>query len=85
MKKGKGFTISIGELIDRLSIANVKVWKAEEAMSKVTSDKEVAKYALMIRAMNRERSELREEINSRLEGRTRGTTKIAYPNLGRDK
>ena len=85
MKKCKGFTISIGELIDRLSIANVKVWKAEEAMSKVTKNKEVAKYALMIRAMNRERSELREEINSRLEGRTRGTTKINYPNLGRDK
>lgn len=79
------FTISIGELIDRLSIANVKVWKAEEAMSKVKNDKEIAKYALMIRAVNRERSELREEINSRLEGRTRGTNKLGYPGLGRDK
>ena len=85
MKKCKGFTISIGEIIDRLSIANVKVWKAEEAMSKTKDSKEIAKYAIMVRTMNRERSELREEINSRLEGRTRGTTKINYPNLGRDK
>lgn len=85
MKKRTGFTISIGELIDRLSIANVKVWKAEEAMSKTINKHEIADYALMIRAMNRERSELREEINSRLEGRTRGTTKLGYPGLGRDK
>jgi len=85
MKKSRGFTVSIGELIDRLSIANVKVWKAEESMSKVKNSKDIAQFALMIRAMNRERSELREEINSRLEGRTRGTTKISYPGLGRDK
>ena len=85
MKKCKGFTISVGELIDRLSIANVKVWKAEEAMSKVKGSKDIAKYALMIRAVNRERSELREEINSRLEGRTRGSAKLNYGKLGRDK
>jgi predicted nucleic acid-binding Zn-ribbon protein len=73
-----GFSISTGELIDRLSIANIKVWRSEEAMSAAKTDKEIARYALMIRAMNKERSEIREEINQRLDGRQRGTIKIEY-------
>ena len=62
--------------------------KAEEALSAANDkgDKEgIAKYALMIREVNRDRSELREEINRRLEGKGRGTNKLGYLTLGRDK
>lgn len=78
------FTISTGELIDRLSIANIKVWKAEEAFNIAKSDKEHAKWAKQIRIMNRERSEMREELNERLDNRQRGTKKMSY-GLGRDQ
>jgi hypothetical protein len=78
------FTISTGELIDRLSICNVKVWKAEEAINSAKDEKTVAKYAIMVRSVNRERAELREAINERIDKRSRGTTKLNYA-LGRDK
>lgn len=94
MKKNKGFIVSIGELIDRISILNIKVWKTEEEINKIKNNttinkleqnEKIANYALMIRDLNTERSNLREEINFRLEGRTRGTKKIEYFGLGRDK
>lgn len=90
-KKNSCFTISIGELIDRLSIANIKVWKAEEAINEAKKIRHVKErkekiyyYSMMIRDVNTERANLREEINLFLEGKTRGTKKLNY-GLGRDK
>lgn len=86
--KAERFVISIGELIDRISILNVKIWHTEEAVSQAKNDKDmnkVADLALMLRALNRERASLREEINVSIEGASRGSTKVNYVDLGRDK
>lgn len=83
-----GLKLSIGELIDRMSILNVKIWHAEEAFSraKIANDNEnMAKIAIMTRALNRERSDIREEINVIIEGRNTGSNKINYLNLGREQ
>ena len=84
----KKFVIPIGELIDRISILNVKIWHTEEALSKANEDGHPAKVgdiALMIRALNTERANLREEINIRLDKKLSGTKKINYVNVGRGK
>ena len=81
MKKNGKFTISIGELIDRISIINVKIWHAEEKFTraKEENDKEnMANIAVLTRELNRERASLREEINHCIEGKGRGSTKLNY-------
>jgi len=85
MKKKKGVTISIGELIDRLSIVNLKVWHVEEKIAKTIDKNEKADLGDLIRCLNRERADLREEINQILEGKKRGTNKIEYVKIGRGK
>lgn len=79
----KGFTVSIGELIDRLSITNIKMWHMDEAIAKTDDPVKKGEYADIARNLNRERTDLREEINMRLEGRSRGTNKIEYTGVGR--
>ena len=78
-----GFTVSIGELIDRLSIVNIKMWHMDEAISKTDDKIKKGEYADIARNLNKERTDLREEINIRLEGRSRGTNKIEYTGVGR--
>ncbi len=82
------FKISIGELIDRISILNVKIWHSEEAFSNAKNKKDIkqmANIAILTRTLNSERACLREEINICLEGIGRGSTKINYMKLGREK
>ena len=81
--KMDGYKVSIGELIDKLSIVNIKMWHMDEAMSKATDKAKAGEYALIARDLNRERSDLREEINIRLEGQSRGSNKIEYTGVGR--
>ena len=84
--------LSIGELIDRLCIINLKIWHLDTAMSeaankipltKTVSDKNALKaqagdYAIQAREQNAERTMVREMINKRLEGKSRGTDKLEY-------
>ncbi len=82
----RGYTVSIGELIDRISIVNVKMWHMDAGISEANKkgDNETAgKLAGIARALNCERADLREEINMRLEGKSRGTNKIEYAGVGR--
>ena len=85
---GKGYTVSMGELIDRISITNIKMWHLDKRISKLNKsgkqeDKiEAGELAGLTRDSNRERADLREEINLRLEGRSRGSNKIEYTKLG---
>lgn len=86
IEKKAGYTISIGELIDRISIVNIKMWHldAKVAEENKKDNHEIAgKLAGMSRELNKERADLREEINMRLEGRSRGTNKIEYAGVGR--
>lgn len=86
MKKKAGYNISIGELIDKLSIVNVKMWHVDSALTEAREkmDKEKAgELAWLARDLNRERTDLREEINILLEGHSRGSNKIEYSGLGR--
>ncbi len=85
----ENYTISLGELIDRLAITNIKMWHLDERISKLNKsgkkeDKiEAGELAGLTRDSNRERADLREELNLRLEGRSRGSNKIEYTKLGR--
>ena len=90
---GAKYEIPVGELIDRLSIINNKIWHCDEkqhelgAKAKLEDDLKESEhlYALsgrmaqQARELNNERSAVREEINYRLEGYKRGSDKINYP------
>ena len=83
------YKISIGELIDRLSIMNIKIWHLDTELSILNKSKKkkdkikAGELAALTRDANRERTDLREGINELIEGRTRGTNKIEYTKLGR--
>ena len=83
------YKISIGELIDRLSIMNIKIWHLDTELSILNKSKKkkdkikAGELAALTRDANRERTDLREGINAIIEGRTRGTNKIEYTKLGR--
>jgi len=83
MKKQKGYSISVGELIDRLAITNIKMWHLDEALAKTDDKVKKGEYADMVRNLNKERTDLKEEINIRLEGASRGSNKIEYTGVGR--
>ena len=85
----KGYKISIGELFDLLAIANIKIWHLEERISKLSKSKkdkdkiEMGELTRLIRAANRERVSMKEELNLRLEGKTRALGKVEHTKLGR--
>jgi len=79
--KDTGYTVPIGEIIDQLSICNIKMWHTDEGISKAEAGGDYAqagKLAVMARQLNAKRADLREEINMRLDGRGAGTNKIEY-------
>ena len=79
--KDTGYTVPIGEIIDQLSICNIKMWHTDEGISKAEASGDYAqagKLAVMARQLNAKRADLREEINIRLDGRGAGTNKIEY-------
>lgn len=79
--KDEGYRVPIGELIDQLSICNIKMWHTDEGISKAEKNGDFAdagRLAVMARQLNAKRADLREEINIRLDGRGAGTNKIEY-------
>ena len=77
----EGYKISTGELIDRLSIVNVKMWHMDEGIAKAikAGDKlKAGELAGFVRELNADRADLREEINRRVDGVGKGTNKIEY-------
>jgi len=79
--KDEGYKVPIGELIDQLSICNIKMWHTDEGISKSEREgdyDQAGRMAVMARQLNAKRADLREEINIRLEGRGAGTNKIEY-------
>lgn len=85
----KRYDVSIGELIDRLAITNIKIWHLDSKLAELNKSKkkedkiEAGEIAAITRDANNERVAVREEINLRIEGKTRGTSKIEYTRLGR--
>ena len=80
------FVISIGELIDRLSIVNIKQWHFDEAIAKAKEKKDFDKagrLAMITKDLNKERADLREEINLRLEGKTTSGAESEHADIGR--
>lgn len=57
--------VSLGDLIDRLSIVNQKIWHLESDIRKgvLTDLTEIGKRALQIRDFNKERIALKNAIN----------------------
>lgn len=65
--RGDKMNVSMGDLIDRLSIVNLKIWHLEEQIragkeQELTIEK-IGKNALEIRDLNRERIALKNAIN----------------------
>ena len=87
-KKEMRYRLSVGELIDRISISNIKIWHLEQAISEAKKQGKkikVSEMALQVRELNRDRSDLREEINIVMNDKKLGTNKIEYVNIGRGK
>lgn len=57
---------SLGDLIDKLSIVNIKIFHLVDIVETVTDDKTVADAARKSQQLNRRRSQLINEINERL-------------------
>ncbi len=56
--------LTIGEMIDRLSIVNIRLWHLQDIVADETEASVVAKAAKDIERANAERAELRNAINS---------------------
>lgn len=58
---------TIGSLIDKLSIVNIKIWMAEDKKrDKFASDKEVADATRITNVANQQRNDLIQEIDEKL-------------------
>lgn len=58
---------TIGNLIDKLTIANLKIWKLEDAKRSINAtDKEIADATKKTNIVNQMRNDLIEEIDERL-------------------
>jgi len=67
--------LTIGELIDRLAIENVRLWHLQDAMT-VADDRAAANAARATTEANTRRVALRAEITRRLEGRGDDGTRV---------
>jgi len=67
--------LTIGELIDRLAIENVRLWHLQDAMT-VADDQAAASAARATLEANTRRVALRAEITRRLEGRGADGTRV---------
>lgn len=73
--------LPLGELVDRLSIINVKMWHVDEGIAKAERKNDFQKageLAVMARGLNKERAKVREEINKLFHGESTGSEKIEY-------
>ena len=71
----------IADVIDKLSKGNIATWHFDQKAAELAlsgSFYEAGIFACKARKLNHKRADLREELNLRLEGRTRGTQKIEY-------
>lgn len=58
---------TIGNLIDKLTIANIRIWMAEDVKrSKKASDKEIADATRITNVVNQQRTDLIQEIDESL-------------------
>ena len=78
------YQIPTGELVDRLTIVNIKIWHLEEKIAKAQIDNDfekIGKLALQIRIINNDRIELKEEINRIVDGTETGSDKLNFTRL----
>lgn len=54
---------SLGELVDMLSVVNVKMYHMVDIVEQSSDDNEVAKISRKLASLNRQRSELKNAIN----------------------
>lgn len=79
-------TLPLGELVDRLSIINVKMWHVDSGIAKAEQACDMARageLAVMARGLNKERAKVREEINELFHGESTGSEKLEYAGVGR--
>lgn len=57
---------TIGSLIDRLSVVNLRIWKCEDVKRSSESDKEIAEATRKTNIANQQRNDLIEQIDLKL-------------------
>lgn len=61
---------SIAEIIDQLIIVNLKIYRLVEVVERESDDEVVADAARKLQRLNRQRSQLKNELNKQLGDRT---------------
>lgn len=70
---------TIGNLIDKLSVTNCRIWAAEDIKRKIgASDKEIADATRLTNICNKQRNDLIQEIDERLNEIAEGKKQILY-------
>lgn len=71
--------ITIGNLIDQLTIANIRIWMAEDIKRNVNAtDKEIADATKVTNIVNQQRNDLIQEIDESLNNLSRGELQKLY-------
>ncbi len=70
---------TIGNLIDKLTIANLRIWKAEDIKrDKKASDKQIADATRITNIVNSQRNDLIQEIDEKLNELAQGSLQKLY-------
>lgn len=70
---------TIGNLIDKLTIANLRIWKAEDIKRDgKTTDKEIADATRITNVVNSQRNDLIQEIDEKLNELAKGKIQKLY-------
>jgi uncharacterized protein YpiB (UPF0302 family) len=74
---------TIGNLIDQLAIANIRIWMAEDIKRKASAtDKEIADATRLTNIVNSQRNDLIQEIDERLNEVGKGNLQKLYKQGG---
>ena len=76
---------TVGNLIDKLTIVNMKIWAFEDVKRVSTNDTEIANATRKTNVLNQQRTDLIQEIDELVEGLLLGTKKIKTYKQGETK
>lgn len=76
---------TIGNLIDKLTIVNLKMWRQEDIKRSSNNDHEIAEATRKTNILNQQRNDLIQEIDELILGLVNGTKKMKIYDQGSTK